>query len=76
MRYKEGEIPAELLAKNASNEMLLFTAEISLLIAAVLIWMGIRGKHIWMWSWGAGLVVCSTYLWFAIKFDFRPFGYF
>lgn len=76
MRYKEGEIPPELLAENASNHMLVFTAEISLLIAIVLIWFGIRGKQIWMWSWGAGLVICSIYLWFAIKYDFRPFGYF
>ena len=76
MRYKEGEIPPVLLAKNASNDMLLFTSEIGLLIAVLMIWFGIRGKQIWMWSWGTGLVICSVYLWVAIKFDFRPFGYF
>ena len=76
MRYREGDIPPALLAKNASNDMLLFTAVIGLLIGFLLIWLGRQGKQMWMWTWGTGLVICSVYLWFAIGFDFRPFGYF
>ncbi len=74
MRYREGEIPAEMLAKNASNDMLLFTAVIGLFIAIALIWFGWRGKQLWMWTWGIGLVLCSVYMWFDIWFDFRLIG--
>ena len=76
MRYKEGEIPPELLAQNASNDMLLFTAVIGFLIGGVMFWLGRKGKQMWIWSWGAGLVIFSTYLWVAIKFDVRLFHYF
>jgi hypothetical protein len=76
MRYSEGEIPPELLASNASNDMLLFTAMIGLAVGAVLFFLGRLGRQMWMWTWGGGLVFCSVYLWLSIKFDFRPFGAF
>ena len=76
MKYKEGEIPPEMLAKYASNDMLLFTAVIGLLVGVIMFCIGRYGRQMWIWSWGALLSFCSVYLWFAIKFDFRPFGYF
>lgn len=76
MRYKEGEIPPELLARHASDDMLLFTAALSFLIGLLMIWMGRRGKQLWIWTWGAGLTVLSVYLWLVIKFDFKLFQHF
>ena len=76
MRYKEGEIPPELLAANASNDMLLFTAVIGLLIGVGMFIAGRFGKQLWIWTWGAGLAVFSVYLWAAIRFDLTLFGHF
>ena len=76
MRFKEGEIPPEMLAENASNDMLLMTAVIGLLIGVAMFWLGRKGRQMWMWCWGGGLMLCSIYLWFGIRFDFKPFGHF
>ena len=76
MRYREGEIPPELLAQNTSNDMLVFTAVIGLVIGIALFCLGRLGKQMWMWVWGTGLMFCSAYLWLSIKYDFRPFGFF
>ena len=75
-RYKENEIPPELLAANASNDMLLFTAVIGLLIGILMVVAGRYGKQLWIWTWGAGLSVFSIYLWVALKFDIKLFGAF
>ncbi|NKB78173.1 MAG: hypothetical protein GKR96_14355 [Gammaproteobacteria bacterium] len=75
MRYQEGEIPPELLAANSSNEMLLFTAIMGFVIGILFVYLGRTGKQLWMWTWGAGLVLCSLYLWFAIKNDIRVVDY-
>lgn len=59
MRYRE-DIPAEQLARHASDDMLIFTAVLSLLIGAVLIWLGRKGKQQWLVLWSIGLVLCSA----------------
>ncbi len=59
-RYKEGEqLP---LAQHASDDMLLLTAVLGFFIGFVLIYLGRLGKQMWMWVWGAGLVVMSIFM--------------
>ena len=62
MRYKKGEIPKEQLVVHASDDMLLLTAFIGVLIGIALTVLGRKGKQMWMWVWGLGLVACSFYL--------------
>ena len=76
MRYKEDEIPPEMLAVNASNDMLLFTAVLGLLIGILMFVAGRYGRQMWIWTWGAALVIFSIYLWIAINFDIRLVGIF
>ena len=76
MKYKEGEIPPEMLAVNASNDMLVFTAVISLIIGITFLVVGLKAKQLWMWTWGIGLSLSSVYLWLFLKYDFRPFSVF
>jgi hypothetical protein len=59
MRYQE-TIPAEQLTVHASDNMLLFTAFLSILIGFVLIYLGHRGKQLWMVTWSIGLIICSV----------------
>lgn len=57
MRYAEGEtLP---LAQSASDDMLILTAVLGFFIGLVLVYLGRLGKQMWMWVWGAGLVVVS-----------------
>ena len=59
-RYKEGEqLP---LAQHASDDMLVLTAVLGFFIGFVLIYLGRLGKQMWMWVWGAGLVVMSIFM--------------
>lgn len=58
MRYSEN-IPADQLAVNASDDMLLFTAALSILIGLILTYLGHRGKQLWMVTWSIGLIICS-----------------
>lgn len=58
MRYSEN-IPAEQLAVNASDNMLLFTAALSILIGIILTYLGHKGKQLWMVTWSIGLIICS-----------------
>ena len=58
MRYSEN-IPAEQLTVNASDNMLLFTAALSIVIGAVLTYLGHKGRHLWMVTWSIGLIICS-----------------
>ena len=75
MRYKEGEY-IEPLAKNASDDMLVLTAIIGVLVGIVLTILGRMGKQMWMWVWGIGLVFCSAYLGISLYFDIKLFGHF
>jgi len=52
MRYKDGEIPAEQMAVNASNDMLILTAILGVFIGIALFCLGRTGKQMWMWVWG------------------------
>jgi hypothetical protein len=61
MRYPD-DIPPEQLTVNASNDMLLFTAALSILIGAILVYLGYKGRHLWMVTWSIGLIICSILL--------------
>lgn len=76
MRYREGEIPKEQLAVHASDDMLLLTAIMGVVIGILLTIIGHKGKQLWMFVWGIGLVFCSTYLGISMAFDVKLFGYF
>ena len=75
-RYREGEIPKEQMAVHASDDMLLLTAVLGVLIGIALTYLGRKGKQMWMWVWGIGLVICSAYLGLSLAFDLKLFTYF
>lgn len=76
MRYKEGEIPKEQLAVHASDDMLVVTAGLGILIGVVLTLLGYKGKQMWMFVWGIGLCIFSIYLGVTMLFDVKLFGHF
>ncbi len=61
MRYSE-DIPPEKLTINASNDMMLFTAALSILIGLILVYLGHKGRQLWMVTWSIGLIICSILL--------------
>ena len=75
-RYREGDIPREQLAVHASDDMLLLTAVLGFLIGIALTYMGRKGKQMWMWVWGVGLIICSAYLGLSMAVGLRLFGHF
>lgn len=59
-RYIEGqEAP---LAQSASDGMLMFTASLAVLIGFILFVLGRKGKQMWMWVWGIGLIIVASYM--------------
>jgi len=77
MRYKEGEaIPNEALAMHASDDMLVLTAVIGVVIGIILTYIGRLGKQMWMWVWGIGLIIVSAYMGVSIGFGIKLFTYF
>lgn len=76
MRYKEGDIPKEQMAVHASDDMLLLTAVMGVCIGIILTVLGRKGKQMWMWVWGIGLIICSFYLGISMYFDVKLFEYF
>lgn len=57
-RYPQGVDPDLLPVQNQVG-MLLLTAVLGLVAAVALIWMGVRGRQLWMWVWGIGLMCAS-----------------
>lgn len=78
MRYKDGEviIPKEQMAIHSSDDMLLLTAVLGILIGLALTFLGRKGKQMWMWVWGIGLMLCSIYLGASMLFGLKLFGEF
>ncbi len=55
-------VPPELLSRNSSNGMLLFTSFLSIIISFAMIYLGKKGKQLWM-VWGAyGLIIMALYM--------------
>ena len=77
MRYKENiEIPKEQLTSHASDDMLILTGIMGFFIGLVLFYLGRKGKQMYLWVWGAGLVIFSIYLSVSIYFDWTLFEHF
>ena len=74
MRYSE-DLPHAELSKYASDDMLLFTAFISIFVSFALLYMGIKGKQLWMIPWGAGLFMVSIVMGIAIYYEVDYLGY-
>ena len=75
-RYREGEIPKEQMTVHASDDMLLLTAVLGILIGIALTYLGRKGKQMWMWVWGIGLIICSAYLGLSMTIGLKLFTYF
>jgi hypothetical protein len=65
MRYSEN-IPVEQLTTHASDDMLLFTAALSILIGIILTYLGHKGRQLWMVTWSIGLIICSVLMGVAL----------
>jgi hypothetical protein len=77
MRYKAGEaIPKEHLASHASDDMLMLTAILGVLIGIAITVIGRKGKQMWMWVWGIGLVLVSLYMGFSMATGLKLFTHF
>jgi len=76
MRYAEGTIPKEQLTMHASDEMLILTSIIACFIAIALIYLGRKGKQMYMWTWGTGLAIISVYLGMSVWLDWTAFDHF
>lgn len=77
-RYKATEsidpsqpIPKKYLAKHSSDSMLIFTAFLGVLIACIIIFIGYKGRVIWMKVWGIGLILFSLFLGVSMHFNWQ-----
>ncbi|MCB1802170.1 MAG: hypothetical protein KDI82_10830 [Gammaproteobacteria bacterium] len=65
MRYEEGQgVPPAAPMQNYADSsglhfMLNFTVALALLIGIALLWLGRRGRVLWLQVWSAGLIVFS-----------------
>lgn len=81
MRYRESQdgdilVPEHELTSNASDGMLLLTAVLGFLIAIIFIIGGWKGRQMWIWVWGIGLLLVSAHMGIAIKWNVKLFGAF
>lgn len=58
MRYRIGDDPAT--AAPGTDEMLLFTVAIGLIVGIVLTVLARHGRQVWLLFWSVGLVLVST----------------
>jgi hypothetical protein len=56
MRYRIGEAPG---SGTSTDDMLLFTMAISLIVGIVLVWLARRGRQMWLFWWSIGLILAS-----------------
>ena len=60
MRYLDGQEPdPDYAYTEGMHVMLTFSAGLSLIVGIVLLWLGIRGKVMWLKAWSVGLIICS-----------------
>ena len=57
MRYRIGSDPGS--GAPATDDMLLLTVILSLVVGVVLMWLARKGRQMWLLAWSAGLVVAS-----------------
>jgi hypothetical protein len=63
-------IPPEMLSKNAHNDMLLFTAFLSVMIGMILIYLGKKGQQLSMIVWSIRLIFMSFFMAGSIMFGY------
>lgn len=70
MRYKDDQtLEGYKLAQHSSDDMLLLTAVLGVLVGFILSYMGKRGKQLWMLVWGIGLILASIYMGVVTYFE-------
>ena len=57
MRYRIGADPAS--GAPVTDDMLLLTVVIALVVGVVLIWLARFGRQMWLMAWSVGLVLSS-----------------
>ena len=57
MRYRIGDDPS--VGAPATDDVLLLTVVISIVVGIVLIWLARLGKQMWLMVWSIGLVLSS-----------------
>ncbi len=61
MRYPEGQEPNPLYPHSESmHNMLTLSMYLSIAIGLVLLFLGVRGKVLWLKVWSIGLIACSV----------------
>jgi hypothetical protein len=60
LRYRIGEDPATASGYAGTESVLIFTLFLSIIIGVILLWMGLRSRQLWLWTWSAGLIVVSS----------------
>jgi hypothetical protein len=61
MRYRIGDDPTS--GATATDDMILLTVVIGLVVGIALIWLARLGRQMWLMAWSVGLVLASiTYL--------------
>lgn len=64
-------IPKEHLAKHSSDGMLIFTAVLGVLIGVSIVFIGKKGRVLWMRVWGTGLVAFSIFLGLSLRYNWQ-----
>jgi hypothetical protein len=66
MRYRIGSDPGS--GAQATDDMLLVTVIMSLIIGFVLMWLARHGRQMWLMVWSVGLVLASVayLIWMAL----------
>jgi hypothetical protein len=59
MRYRDGPVPPGGLEATASDDVLMLTYFIGLVVGLILTWVGWHGRQWWLVFWCGGLVLVS-----------------
>ena len=59
MRYRVGEDPAN-AALNSTDHAMMLTMVLSIAVGIALVWLGKKGKILWLTTWSWGLIACSV----------------
>jgi hypothetical protein len=61
MRYSENLVSEPLYSQSDGlHYMLLFTVVLAFCIGCILLWLGRRGRVMWLTVWSAGLILASA----------------
>ncbi len=62
MRYREGQEPDPYYAYGKStHDAVDFSMVLGIVIGLVLVWMGIKGRIVWLTVWSIGMVLLAGY---------------